>query len=497
MLQFSPMVLAPVSLVALLTFTAFAAQDLHITSGLQEEQVLQRDFEGLGQATLRGTAAGKKINGKAIEARLIGINGVLSGQDWRIAGQVQKQDWIAQIKGIPTGGPYRVELRIEGASSIVTVDNIMVGDLWLLAGQSNMEGLGDLVDVEQPDPLVHSFDLADHWEVAQEPLHTLVAATDRVHWRRNAQGEYERLTGDRLRQYVQERKKGAGLGLPFAVIMAKRTGIPVGLIPCAHDGTSMEQWSPTLKDQEGDSLYGSLYRRFQAAGGKIRGMLWYQGESDANSKAAPEFERNFRYFVRSIRKDFAQPDLPFYYVQIGRHISEANIAEWNQVQTAQLKAESEIPNVGMVASVDLGLDDAIHMSTPDLKRLGHRLADRVCHDLFPRLADYGDLKTGPRPVSATGKDGVVKVRFTGVNMRLESPGRIAGFSIHNAEGKPVPAIFKALVDPAEASTVLLYVAGKLPEKATVWYGFGKDPYCNLHDTADFAVPVFGPMAIQE
>jgi hypothetical protein len=46
------------------------------------------------------------------------------------------------------------------------------------------------------------------------------------------------------------------------------------------------------------------------------------------------------------------------------------------------------------------------------------------------------------------------------------------------------------VDPAEASSVLLSVQGKLPENATLWYGFGKDPYCNLHDAADMAVPVF-------
>jgi hypothetical protein len=80
----------------------------------------------------------------------------------------------------------------------------------------------------------------------------------------------------------------------------------------------------------------------------------------------------------------------------------------------------------------------------------------------------------------------VKVRFSGVNMRLESLGRIAGFSIHDSAGKPVAAIYKAMVDPAEASTVLLYVSGKLPEKASVWYGFGKDPYCNVHDSADLA-----------
>ena len=60
MLQFSPMVLARLPVVALLTFSLFAARDLHITGGLQEEQVLQRDLEGFGQVVLKGTVTGKK-----------------------------------------------------------------------------------------------------------------------------------------------------------------------------------------------------------------------------------------------------------------------------------------------------------------------------------------------------------------------------------------------------------------------------------------------------
>ena len=95
---------------------------------------------------------------------------------------MQKLEWTADLGGIPAGGPYRIELRIQGTNAVAQVDNILVGDLWVLAGQSNMEGMGELVDVQQPDPLVHSFDLADNWVVAEEPLHTLVSAADRVHW---------------------------------------------------------------------------------------------------------------------------------------------------------------------------------------------------------------------------------------------------------------------------------------------------------------------------
>src|SRR5438309_5010668 len=125
------------------------------------------------------------------------------------------------------GGPYQIEFRAAGAKS-VTIGNVLVGDLWVLAGQSNMEGVGDLVDVQKPDPKVHSFDLTDTWLSATEPLHTLVSAVDRVHWARPAGQEPVRLTGDALARYNEKRRKGAGLGLPFAVEMVHRTGVPIG-----------------------------------------------------------------------------------------------------------------------------------------------------------------------------------------------------------------------------------------------------------------------------
>jgi sialate O-acetylesterase len=470
---------------------AVFAQDIRIVAGPVDNRVFQRNADQTADIALSGTAAGKKVNNREIEARVLGADSAaLPGFDWTPIGKIQKLKWSGELKRIPAGGPYRVEVRIQGGESVASIANLLVGDLWVLAGQSNMEGHADLADVQQPSPLVHSFDMADRWGVAEEPLHTVVSAVDPVHWPLNEQKEPERLSGERLQTYILNRRKGAGMGLPFAVEMVKRTGIPVGLIPCAHGGTSMDQWSPALKDREGESLYGSMYRRVQAAGGRVKGVLWYQGESDANLKAAPLFLQKFENLVKAVREDFKQPNLPFYYVQIGRHIDKSNYTEWNFVQLAQLRAESEIPNSGMVAAVDLQLDDGIHVGTEDLKRLAQRTANLVCHDLFPRIKDYGEEKRGPRPLAAVYREGVVRVTFSGVNGRLHSDGPISGFSIHDANGDWAPRIYKSRVDPAEASTVLLYVQGKLPPDSVLWYGFGKDPYCNVRDAADMAVPVF-------
>ncbi len=473
------------------------SQELRTLEGVRDYEVLQRAPTGVADLKLSGAATGKRINGKEVEARLLLDDRALAKFDWISIGKIQKQKWSAQLADIPAGGPYRLELRVRGAENALIVDNILVGDLWLLAGQSNMEGHGDLVDVQPPMPLVHSFDMEDHWLLAAEPLHTQVSAVDRVHWRVDDKGEPERWSGAKLDAYMSERKKGAGLGLPFAAEMVRLTGVPIGLIPCAHGGTSMEQWSPALKDRGGDSLYGSMLRRFNAAGGKTKGMLWYQGESDANPVAAPLFLNKFEQFVNAVRSDFYELHMPFYYVQIGRHVSNKDVAEWNEVQEAQLRAESELRYAGMIASVDSTLDDPIHISTEGLKRLGRQLAGRACHDLFPEVAQCRDLKPGPRPVSATFNDGIVKVLFSGLNGRLQSQGRISGFSIQDASGQDDPLIYKAVFDPADPAAVLLYVGEKLPANAVLRYGEGKDPYCNVRDSADLSVPAFGPLAIKQ
>lgn len=477
----------------LLVFSAIAsAQNLRVTAGAVDDQVFQRDANGSASIRLSGTA--DAADGKAVEARLSRKAIALTG--WDQVATISGGHWSGEVRNVPTGGPYRVEFRIPGANAATAVKDLLVGDLWVLAGQSNMEGVGDLVDTEMPNELVHNFDMADNWMVAEDPLHSLPGAADRVHWRRNANREPERLEGQDLRDFIRARKKGAGLGLPFAVEMVRRTSVPIGLLSCAHGGTSMDQWDPALKYKEGDSLYGSMVRRFRAAGGRVTGLLWYQGESDANPKAAPEFQQKFERFVARVREDFGHPGLPFYYVQIGRHVNDQNQAEWNFVQEAQRLAEATIPKSGMISAIHVSLDDGIHVSTQDHKRLGKAMANLACHDLFPNIAQCRDLKRGPRPASSTFGDGIVRVAFSGVNGRLRAEGRISGFSIHSSDGKPLPVIFKARVDPVDPSAVLLSIGGKLPEGATLRYGFGKDPYCNLTDEADLAVPVFGPMVIR-
>lgn len=482
-------------ILAALFALALPAQDITL-SGLVNHQVIQRNDSMRADLRLAGSAT-PRANGKYIEARVLQDGAAVTGLDWTPLVRAAAGRWSGELRNVPAGGPYRIEVRVSGVPGVAAAEDILVGDLWILAGQSNMEGYGNLTDVQQPLKQVHSFDMVDRWLVATDPLHSTRWAADTAYWSKNAQGQPERLAGDKIEQFMKDRKQGAGLGLPFAVQMLTRTGVPIGLIPCAKGGSSMEQWDPALKAKGGESLYGAMVRRVEAAGGRVRGVLWYQGEADTIGDQAAQYASRMERLVAALRADLKDPKLPFYYAQLGRFVTTAdNRTNWNAIQEAQRVLESKLAPGGMIATIDTALDDAIHVSTPDLKRLGRRFATLVTKDLFPEAKESAGLKRGPRPRSAKLEGSVIRVSFDDVNGSLLAEGRASGFSIHAADGAPQSLIYKTVVDPDKPTDVLLYLTAKLPEKAALRYGFGLNPYCNLRDSADLAVPVFGPLAVE-
>ena len=373
---------------------------------------------------------------------------------------------------LKTGGPYE----IGGAA------NVFAGDLWVLAGQSNMEGVGDLVDVETPHPLVHSFGSREQWAAAEEPLHWLGESPRPIH-----HAIWGLPMPETPAPRDNSRTKGAGLGLTFAKTLADATGVPIGLIPSAHGGTSMQQWEPSRKHLGGGSLYGATLARVAANGGKVAGILWYQGESDANPADAPLYESRMTELIRSFRADFGRPDLPFYFVQLGGFVTPADpglVASWSAVRESQRRLADSVPNVGMVSAVDCGLDDGIHIDTPGLKMLGRRLAAVALGTPAPAL----------KLVSYDPAAHQIRVSFDNIQGRLTALGRPAGFSLRDASGSEIPLIYKTLLDGAGA--VLKLNEDPSPIGLHLWYGYGLYPYCNLTDTSGASIPAFGPVRVE-
>ena len=376
-----------------------------------------------------------------------------------------------EILELSVGGPYEVG----GAK------NVLVGDLWILAGQSNMEGSADLVDIETPHPLVHSFQSREEWSPAEEPLHWLGESPRVVH-----HAIWGMTKPESIPPRDPNRNKGAGLGLTFAKEMVGQTGVPIGLIPASHGGTSMQQWDPALRDQGGESLYGATRERFRAVGGKVAGILWYQGESDANPTDGAKYAQRMTTLIQSFRADFQAPNLPFYLVQLGGFVTEPSqdmLFGWNQVREIQRTLPETMANVGMVSAIDLGLDDGIHIDTQSLKTLGKRLAAIALGKPAPAL----------KSTAFEASNGWLRVSFDHVQGGLKAAGRPTGFSLRDADGRDMPLIYKVILDGSDA--LLKITEPTALSGANLWYGWGLEPYVNLTDAAGAAVPAFGPVRI--
>ena len=226
--------------------------------------------------------------------------------------------------------------------------------VFILAGQSNMEGHASLEGYLPPPPsiaerlFVFTQDYA--WQVAREPL----------------------------------TPAGVGPGVAFAAEVAQAEGVPVGLVPVARGGTGIRHWQASRRD---GSLYAEMIKRTLAAShqGEIRGLLFFQGEKDAQGDStdlpftwAEEFER----FARDVRRDLRRPRLPIVFAQIGSNAK--NLDRWHVVQEEQ--AAVDLSNTAMVITADVPEAQGIHFSAQGYMEIGRRFAEAY-QRLTSELAD--------------------------------------------------------------------------------------------------------------
>lgn len=461
---------------------------MKILSGLAEGQVLQR---------LGSKGANVKITGTCPEPGTLTVTlaskkGVLKGWKNRAVGRVAKEKFAVQLAGIPSGGPYRLELRCNKAAA--RVRQFFVGDIWLIAGQSNAQGVGNMSEAPKPHPLIRSFSMRREWMRATEPLHLPAESPDTCH------NSGRQCTPEQSKKLLCTQSKGVGPGLWFAHEMLRRSGVPQGLICTAHGGTSMTQWSPVRKMEGNTSLYGSLLDSTEATGQPVAGVVWYQGESDANAQAAPHYTSRMRKLVAALRKDLRQPGLPWLTVQIARVFGNRPPAEetaWNQIQEQQRLLPHFIQNLAVVAAIDLSLDDVIHISAAGHARLAARLAheaDRLVHgnrreQKPPQLQSVTFAKAEkyapPMPNPA------VDVVFKNVTGELRAAGEPSGFALLNDAGIDLRGIYKTTL---HGNTVRLHLLSPFPG-ARLCYGLGTTPVCNITDGCDHSLPVFGPQTV--
>ena len=408
-----------------------------------------------------------------------------------VLGTVKRGNFRLRWRGLKTGGPYTITLSLtdNSGTTVATYSckDVRVGDVWLLGGQSNMQGCGLRAGAAKAHPQVRAFYMDDRWAVARDPLHNLWAAVDPVHPKLNGgvRGSPNTTTG-------------VGPGVAFGQAMHSITGVPQGLIACAHGGTSMSQWDPSLQDQGGNSLYGAMLRRLEINGGRVAGMIWYQGESDANQPAHDHYTSRMVALVKAVRKAAGDTRLPIAMVQLGRVTNWPSTiqggAPWNSVQEQQRQLPGMIKHLAVVPAVDLELDDPIHISGTAQQILGQRLAGAMAllkgNKKAPPLPQFDRITLVANPERP--EFGAVRLSFKSIIGKLTAIGRPQGFFMLSGQG-----VMMHYATRIEKDAVLLLTAQPLSliKGYRVGHGLTTDPYCNVGDQGGRPLPVFGPLEL--
>ena len=427
--------------------------------------------------------------------------------------------WQSGFPAVPAGGPFTLEVAVKRdktTSAIATLHDVMIGDVWLCSGQSNMgftlgRALTGKQDVEQS-----SNTLLRLMKVNQSPSAApQTELTNSTGWQLCGPGPVSSFSA---------------AAYYFGRDLQKHLGVPVGLIQSEVGGTSAECWmssealaafpefTPLVEKIKAEARDPQVARaRYErelehwrqetsatAAGatataarkpaleghprrvtvlfnGKIKplvpytlkGVVWYQGES--NSSRADQYRRLFPALIADWRAQWAAPDLPFIFVQLPFfHAKKAEPAEdnWAELREAQFQTMRKVPHTAMAVAIDTG--DAKDIHPTNKEPVGARLA------MAARALAYGEklVWSGPLFSTATLEGSTMRIAFEQVGSGLaikDGAAQLQGFAIAGNDHKYVWA--EAKIDPA--TNTVLVSSPSVSQPIAVRYAWAANPDCNL------------------
>ena len=343
-----------------------------IDGGVAPFQIVQQDKDGYGRMSFHGRCQYETSPG-IVQLRIVREDdgSVAAGStDWQEADAQEGSSWSHTFTLVPAGGLYRVETRsvidrnnAEWSPHGDTVHHIGVGDLWIIAGQSNAAGYGRGPVQDPPQLGVHILKNDETWDIAAHPLND----TTRNH--------HPNLEGA---------NPGHSAYLRFAKDLHAVLGFPIGLIQTSLGGSPLSEWNP-MENLEAP-LYRNLMHCVELAGIQVRGMVWYQGESDCSASLAPTYRERFEQFIHSLRDDLKQPDLAVIVAQLNRYtgtLDSEGHRGWSLIREAQRQAVS-LGRVAVVPTTDLSISDLIHTSSDGNLVLGSRKARAALGTVYGR-----------------------------------------------------------------------------------------------------------------
>lgn len=348
-------------------------------------------------------------------------------------------EWRLYIQTPQAGGPYSIDLS-DGEK--ITLKNILIGEVWLCSGQSNMEMP---VKGFRGQPVIDSQSTI----LAANPKRPLRLFTVKRAFSTTLQ---DTLTGSWQQNDPQSVGDFSATAYFFGDLLQRLLDVPVGLIHASWSASKIEAWMDrkTLSGFPEIQLPDSSQTQFGWPAGtptllynamihplintKIRGVIWYQGES--NSEQPDLYSKLFPAWISQWRHAFNNNDMPVYYVQIAPYQAEGK----NEITRAifresQLRSMKEIPNVGMAITTDAGSETFIH--SPHKKRIGERLA------LWALAKTYqipGISYCGPLYRSFQQKGSKIEITFEHGEMGMTPENEeVQGFEIAGEDGLFYPA----------------------------------------------------------
>ena len=345
----------------------------------------------------------------------------IAGQKHRATADTDGK-WTVALSPLKAGGPYT--LKIEAGKKELVYKNVMAGEVWLCSGQSNMEfqlnqsatGKEDIPMAENRN--IRLFDMKARWR------------TNPVEWDASVLDSLNHLQYFHDTQWTectpQTAARFSAIAYHFGKMLQDSLQVPIGLICNAVGGSPTEAWVSrrmlefefpailrdwTKNDFIQDWVRGRAAQNIRKSKDKfqrhpyepcylfesailpmqqfpIRGVIWYQGESNAHNIEA--HEKLFERLVRSWRQYWEDEDMPFYYVQL----SSLNRPSWPLFRDSQRRMLQDIDNSGMAVSTDKGNPTDVHPT--EKREVGQRLAYWALNETygFSNVVPSGPLYSG-------------------------------------------------------------------------------------------------------
>ena len=389
--------------------------------------------------------------------------------------------WIVVLAPLPAN-PSGSELTVSGKGSVLVRD-VVVGEVWLCSGEGGMEfpvdgGRGPVSRVSDAAaevagahyPLIREFKVATQW--SDRPAESV-------------RGDWKACSPETVGQF-------SAVGYFFARDLHSRLGVPFGIINSARAGTPVVSWMSLLAlvgrtaapdvtpgpggpSTPGSSFNGMIHPLLQYA---IRGLIWYQGDSDAGQAAA--YAVQFPELITAWRTHFGQADLPFFWVQLegddppGEGLDDAR-AHLREAQSRALV----LPGTGQAVAIDIG--GAGKAQGRNMQEVGRRLSLIAKARVYSIPVDY----SGPvfREITIDGPS--VRVRFSSGGDGLTASGRpLQSFEVAGADRVFHPA---AAVIQGDSVVVRSIAVGK---PVAVRYAWRNASAANLYNGAGLPAAPF-------